>query len=310
VLIEKRVKICRMIESIQNIGVVGLGRMGTATANNILKSGFNLVVYNRTPDNTRSLIEVGATTATSPKQAAIRSDVVVTSLTDDRAVLDLVTGEEGILSGLRPDTIHIGTSTISPSVSTQLGEMHSARGCLYLAAPVLGNPSVAQAAKLTTFVAGDPTAIKRCNQLFHAYCQKIIDVGKEHAMANRLKLTANYILLVLIDLMGQVFTVGEKSNIDLQVMSQVMEIIFSSPALQEYARRIRTKDFDNVGYSLPLAFKDVQLILESSANVHVPLPYASSLRDKFLAAIANKLDKDCISIYEITRMLAGLKSSG
>ena len=127
---------------------------------------------------------------------------------------------------------------IFESLSTQLGEMHSARGCSYLVAPVLGNPSVAQVAKLTTFVAGDPTASERCNQLFNAYCQKIIDVGKEQAVANRLKLTANYILLVLIDLMGQVFTVGEKSNIDLQVMSQVMETIFSSPSLQEYAKRI------------------------------------------------------------------------
>jgi 3-hydroxyisobutyrate dehydrogenase-like beta-hydroxyacid dehydrogenase len=175
----------------------------------------------------------------------------------------------------------------------------------------LGNPSVAQAAKLTTFVAGNPTAIERCNQLFHAYCQKIINVGKEHAMANRLKLTANYILLVLIDLMGQVFTVGEKSNIDLQVMSQVMEMIFSSPTLQEYGKRIRIKDFDNVGYSLLLAFKDIQLILQSSSDVRAPLTYGSSLRDKYLAAIANKLDtKDCISIYEITRMFAGLKKSG
>ncbi len=98
-----------MIESIQNIGVVGLGRMGTAIAHNILKSGFNLVVYNRTPDNTRSLIEAGATKATSPKEVAVKSDVLVTSLTDDRAVLDLVSGEEGILSGLKPNAIHIGT---------------------------------------------------------------------------------------------------------------------------------------------------------------------------------------------------------
>jgi phosphoglycerate dehydrogenase-like enzyme len=122
---KKRVKICRMIEYIQTIGVVGLGRMGTAIANNILKSGFNLVVYDRTPDRTRSLVEAGAATATSPRQAGMRSDVLVTSLTDDRAVLDLVTGEEGILSGLKPSTIHIGTSTISPSVSTQLGEMRA-----------------------------------------------------------------------------------------------------------------------------------------------------------------------------------------
>jgi 3-hydroxyisobutyrate dehydrogenase-like beta-hydroxyacid dehydrogenase len=300
-----------MIEPIKNIGVIGLGRMGTAIANNILKAGFNLVVYNRTPDKIRSIVEAGAATAISPKQAAMRSDVVVTSLTDDHAVLDLVTGEEGILSGLKQNSIHIGTSTISPSVSTQLGEMHSARGSSYLAAPVIGNPSVAQVAKLTTFVAGDPTAIERCDQLFHAYCQKIINVGKEQAVANRLKLANNYILLVLIDLMGQVYALGEKSNIDLQLMSQVMETIFSSPKLQEYANRIRIRDFDNVGYSLPLAFKDVQLILQSSADVCAPLPYASTLRDKFLAAIANKLDtKDCISIYEITRMFAGLRSSG
>jgi len=67
----------------------------------------------------------------------------------------------------------------------------------------------------------------------------------------------------------------------------------------------------NVGYSLPLAFKDVQLILQSSSDVRAPLTSGSSLRDKYLAAIANKLDtKDCISIYEITRMFAGMKKSG
>ena len=88
-LIEKRVKSYRMIESISNIGVVGLGRMGTTIANNILKSGFNHVVYNRTQDNTRSLIDAGATKATSPKEVSLKSDILVTSLTDDRAVLDL-----------------------------------------------------------------------------------------------------------------------------------------------------------------------------------------------------------------------------
>jgi 3-hydroxyisobutyrate dehydrogenase-like beta-hydroxyacid dehydrogenase len=143
------------------------------------------------------------------------------------------------------------------------------------------------------------------------YSQKIINVGKEHAVANRLKLINNYILLVLIDLMGQVFTVSEKSNIDLNVVNQVMEMIFSSPTLQEYAKRISTRDFDNVGYSLTLAFKDVQLILESSTDVRAPLSYASGLREKFLAAIAKKLEtKDCIAIYEITRMFAWLKLSG
>ena len=293
---------------IQNIGVIGLGRMGKAIANNILKSKFNLIVYNRTIDKTQSLIEAGAISAASPKEAAAKSDVILTSLRDDSALLDVVNGEEGILSGLQPNRIHIGTSTISPSLSTRLAEMHHTQGCSYLAAPVLGNPSVAEEAKLTTFVAGDPVAIERCNRLFNSYCQKVIRVGKEHAKANSLKLSANYVMLVLLDIMGQIYALGEKSNIDLELMNELMNMVLAYPGLKQYANRIRNKDFDNVGFDLLSAFKDVQLILQTSSDVRVPLPYANNIRDKFLAAIANDLEKkDWISTYEITRMLAGLK---
>jgi 3-hydroxyisobutyrate dehydrogenase-like beta-hydroxyacid dehydrogenase len=295
------------IESIQNVGFIGLGRMGTSIANNILKSGFNLVVYNRTSEKSSALVEAGAISASSPKEAAAKSDVLLTSLRDDRALLDVVSGEEGILSGLQPNRIHIGTSTISPSFSTRLAEMHYSHGCSYLAAPVLGNPTAAQAAKLTTFVAGHPEVIERCNRLFKSYCQKVINVGKEHARANSLKLSANYIMLVLLDLMGQIYALGEKNNIDMQLMNELIDMIFAYPGLKQYASRIRTRDFDNVGFDLLSAFKDVQLILQNSSDVRVPLPYANTIRDKFLAAIANDLEKkDWISIYEITRMLAGL----
>jgi 3-hydroxyisobutyrate dehydrogenase-like beta-hydroxyacid dehydrogenase len=295
-------------QSIQNIGFIGLGRMGTAIANNILKSGYNLVVYNRTSDKTRALVESGAIGAVNPNEAAAKSDVILTSLRDDKALLEVVNGEEGILSGLRPNRIHIGTSTISPSLSTRLADMHRARGCSYLAAPVLGNPAAAQTAKLTTLVAGDPAAIERCNRLFNSYCQKIINLGNEQAKANSLKLSANYVMLVLLDLMGQVYAFGEKSNIDLQLMNEVLEMIFDYPGLRQYAKRIRIRDFDNVGFDLLSAFKDVQLILQASSDVHVPLSYANNVRDKFIAAIANDLEKkDWISTYDITRMLAGLK---
>lgn len=298
------------VESIQNVGFIGLGRMGTAIANNILKSGFTLIVYNRTSEKTRTLVEAGATSVASPKEAAAKSDVLLTSVRDDRALLDLVTSEEGILSGLQPNKIHIGTSTISPSLSTRLAEMHHAHGCSYLAAPVLGNPIAAQASKLTTFVAGDAAVIERCNRLFNSYCQKVINLGNEHAQANTLKLSANYVMLVLLDLIGQVYVLGEKSNIDLQLMNHLLEMIFEYPGLKQYANRIRTRDFDNVGFDLLSAFKDVQLILQRSSDVRVPLPYANNIRDKFIAAIANDLEtKDWISTYDITRMLAGLKSN-
>jgi 3-hydroxyisobutyrate dehydrogenase-like beta-hydroxyacid dehydrogenase len=115
-------------------------------------------------------------------------------------------------------------------------------------------------------------------------------------------------MLVLLDIMGQIYALGEKSNIDLELMNELMNMVLAYPGLKQYANRIRNKDFDNVGFDLLSAFKDVQLILQTSSDVRVPLPYANNIRDKFLAAIANDLEKkDWISTYEITRMLAGLK---
>ncbi len=297
------------LSTIKNIGVIGLGRMGSAIASNILKSGFNLVVYNRTTEKASALVDVGAINVNTPKEVAMKSDVVITSLLDDHAVLDVVSGKEGILSGLRPNAIHIGTSTISPSLSIQLAEMHATTNdCIYLAAPVLGNPIAAQAGNLTTFVAGDPTAINLCDKLFNSYSQKVINVGKEHAKSNTLKLAANYILLTLLELVGQTYSLAEKSKIDLQIMNEIIDTIFAYPGLKQYTNRIRNRDFDNVGFALPTAFKDVQLILQTSSDVHAPLPFANIIRDKFIAAIANDLDtKDWITTYKITRMLAGLQ---
>jgi 3-hydroxyisobutyrate dehydrogenase-like beta-hydroxyacid dehydrogenase len=98
--------------------------------------------------------------------------------------------------------VHIGTSTISPSLSSHLADIHEKRSSSYLAAPVLGNPAAAREAMLTTFVAGDLKYIRKCERLFNSYSQRIINIGTEHAKANRLKLTTNYVLVVLLGLTG------------------------------------------------------------------------------------------------------------
>lgn len=293
-------------DTIEHVGCIGLGRMGTAIAWNILKAGFPLTVYNRTAAKAQPLVEAGAAPAASPRDAAARVDVVVTSLTDDQSVLDVVTGHHGILAGLRPGAIHIGTTTISPSCATRLADMHAAHGSIYLAAPVFGRPSAAQAGQLTIAVAGDPAAIGRCRRLFDAFCRKLIEVGETHAVANSLKLAANYMLVAGIDLIGQVYVFGEKSGVAPQLLDQFIATIFGTP-LQDYAARILARDFDEAGFELRTGFKDVQLILQASTDVRVPLPYASSTREKFLAAIAHGLEaKDWAAIYDITRMNAGL----
>jgi 3-hydroxyisobutyrate dehydrogenase-like beta-hydroxyacid dehydrogenase len=281
--------------------------MGAAIAHNVQRAGFRLVVYNRTADKAAALVRGGATLAGSPREAATGAQAVITSLMDDRSVLDTLSGPDGVLAGLAPDAVHVGATTVSPRCTRQVAALHAAHGSQFVAAPVLGRPDVAEAGQLHTFVAGDPGAIARCEPLFAAYTAGVMNLGPEHAVANGLKLAVNYIVAVNIELMGQVYAFGEKSGIDANVLGTVMATLFASPALPGYSERIRARNFDDVGFALPGGLKDVDLFLDASADARAPLPFAGVVRDRFVTALARGLErKDWSAVTEIARQSAGL----
>jgi 3-hydroxyisobutyrate dehydrogenase-like beta-hydroxyacid dehydrogenase len=254
------------------------------------------------------LIDAGATGARSPRAAVTGADVVVTNLMDDQSVLEVVAGDNGILAGLKRGAVHVGTSTVSPDCATRLAELHAAHGSTYIAGPVVGRPDVAEAGQLQTFVAGDAQAITRCGRIFAAYAVATFNLGAEPRLANSMKLAVNYVLMSLVELMGQVYAFGERSGIDLQLINLMLASIVAPPALKEYATRVRTRDFEPPGFELIAGLKDVQLVLQASTETRVALPYASTVRDKLLAAVAHGMEhKDWSAIYEITRMNAGLQ---
>lgn len=294
--------------NIRRVGFIGLGRMGSAMAHNLLRAGFSLTVYNRTPIKAQPLIDAGASQAASPKEASINADIVITSLMDDQSVLDVVTGDKGLLAGLHAGRIHIGTSTSSPRLAAHLAELHSAHGSVYLAAPVVGRPNAAEARNLTTFVAGDPDAIRRCRTVFDAYSLIVVNAGTDPAAANMLKLIANYSAITVIDLVGQLFTLGEKAGIDAGISTLLFKAMFANPNFEYYIDKIRARDFDHVGFDLRGGFKDVQLMMQMSEETQVALPNADSVSTKFLTALANGMEgKDWSAIYEVTRQNAGLR---
>lgn len=116
-----------------SVACIGLGRIGAGIARNIQASGCHLTVYNRDPKKTEPFIAAGAARAGSPREAAAAADIVITCLIDDNSVLENVKGPTGILAGMRPGAIHVGTSTISPSASTQLAALHADQGSHYVA---------------------------------------------------------------------------------------------------------------------------------------------------------------------------------
>lgn len=296
-----------MTDKDNKIGFIGLGKMGAPIAKNILKSGFDVTVYNRSPEKMQPLLDKGAKGAASPREAATGA-VVITCLMDDQTELDIAMGEDGLLSGLKPGGVHIATATISPSCSAKLAELHKANGTYYVAAPLFGRPDAAEAGTLITYVAGDKEVIAACESLFEAYSASHTYMGEDQSVVNSVKLAMNFTLVSLIELFSQVYTFVEKSGIDLEFTEKLILTILAHPAIAEYTTRLRTRDFEPAAFTLSAGFKDVSLILQASTEVQAPLIYASAIREKFLTALASGMaDKDWSAIYEVTRKNAGLE---
>src|SRR5258707_10630309 len=162
----------------ETIGFIGLGGMGAAMAANLLKAGFGLRVYNRTAEKARPLLDRGATLVRSPAEAAEPGGIVVTMVSDDRAVEDVTLGADGLLARLG-DGIHLSMSTIAPRTARRLAGLHRERGGHYVASPVFGKPEVATQAKLWVVTSGDAAARARARPLQEAMSQQVFDFGDD-----------------------------------------------------------------------------------------------------------------------------------
>jgi 3-hydroxyisobutyrate dehydrogenase-like beta-hydroxyacid dehydrogenase len=211
---------------------------------------------------------------------------------------------------MHPGAIHIGTSTISPKASTQLAELHAAHGSHYVAAPVVGRIDAAAAGKLITFMAGKQEAIERCRIVVEAYTAKIIVLGDDPATASSLKLVVNFFAASMLELTGQAFVFAEKRGLKLELVSGLFKELLHHPAMPVYLDKIRTGSFDDdIGFTLDGGLKDVQLMLDAAAEVHVPIPYASLIRDKCITAQAHGMgQRDWSAFTEVTRISAGEKT--
>src|SRR5947208_5201119 len=162
----------------ETVGFIGLGGMGLAMATNLLRAGFGLRVYNRTAEKARPLLEGGATLARSPAEAAEPGGVVVTMVSDDRAVEEVALGTSGLLDRLG-DGVHLSMSTIAPRTARRLAGLHRERGGHYVASPVFGKPEVAAQAELWVATSGDAAARARVRPIQEAMSQRVFDFGDE-----------------------------------------------------------------------------------------------------------------------------------
>ena len=268
------------------IGFIGLGRMGSAMAENLLKAGHDVTVFNRSPEKSRPLVDLGAHQASSIADACT-GEAVITMLADDTAVSNAVLDDGGIVEKLPRRAIHISMSTISVSLSKELAQAHARAGQRFVAAPVFGRPEAAAAAQLFIVTAGEPATVGACQPLFDAMGQKTLSIGTEPSAANLVKLSGNFLLASVIETLGEAVALISKAGIDRHAFIDLLtSTIFPAPAYKTYGNLIAGNEFQPARFAAPLGFKDIRLTLAAAESLHVPMPVGSLLRDRFLRLLA------------------------
>ncbi|HET9695822.1 MAG TPA: NAD(P)-dependent oxidoreductase [Terriglobales bacterium] len=290
------------------IAFLGTGNMGLPMARNLGKAGHEVTVWNRTRSKANEIKD--AKIAVTPAEAVSGVEVAFTMLADDAAVESVVFGERGILAGLPKNAIHVSSSTISVALSKRMAAAHLRQGQRYLAAPVFGRPEAAAGAKLFIVAAGETNAIAECQPLFSALGQGTTIIGDEPHLANVVKLTGNFMIATIIELLGEALALGRKHGIEAQAMVDFFTAtLFSAPVFKTYGGLIANEKYEPAGFKLRLGLKDVRLALAAADAAEVPLPLASLIHDQALAGIGNNLgDKDWSALAKVAARNAGLES--
>ena len=292
-----------------DVGFIGLGHMGAPMALNLLKAGHRVIIYNRTRSKAEAFAAQGARIADRVADVC-RDDVLITMLSDDAAVEDVVFGNDRALAALGRDAIHISMSTISVALSDRLAEAHRKAGQVYVAAPVFGRPEAAAAAKLFIITAGANAKIARCQPLFKAIGQKTFLIGGKPSEANLVKLTGNFLIASVLESLGEAFALVRKSGIDPHRYLDVLTgTLFSAPVYHTYGPIIADGSIPRDGFKMSLGLKDMRLALAAADAQTVPMPVASLVRDHFLEGVAQgEGDTDWSGLARLCARSAGLQT--
>lgn len=268
------------------VAFLGLGGMGGAMAQNLLKAGIDLAVWNRSAEPAEALEKAGARRLHDPKDAA-GCDAVISMLADDTATRAVVV-DSGLAAAMPKGSIHACMATISVDLADELAELHGKAGQHYVSAPVLGRTEVAAAAQLNVVAAGPPVAIAALQPLFAAMGRQTWPFGERQSHANAVKLAVNFSLMSAVETMAEAMALVRGQGVDPARLIELMtNTAFAAPIYKSYGAMLVEERYSPPSFKLPLVLKDIRLALAAAEAGRVPMPFAATIRDNLLDGIAS-----------------------
>jgi len=264
-----------MISQNSTIGFIGLGAMGQRMARRLLSSGYKLYAYDHTIQKTAELASSGAIVSPSLRQLARKSEVIISCLPNDEAVLSVYQGQEGILACASPGTIVIEMSTVSPDTSRTLHRIGRERGIEVLDVAISGSTPAAESGTLTLLGGGDARVFDACRPIFSVVAKQYFLLGPSGS-GTTMKLVVNLLLGVNMQAIAEAVAFGEKAGLNRERLLEVLaKTAVVSPAHQNKLIRAEHDDY-SPQFPLKLMNKDFRLILDKAAELGAPMPVTAS----------------------------------
>lgn len=277
----------------KRVGFAGLGLMGSRMAENLLRKGFPLTAWNRTPERAAPLVKAGARLARTPRELAEHSDVVVACVADPPAVERLVFAEDGLLGAARPGFRYVECSTVSPDTTRRVQAALRARGADALEAPMTGSKNGAAQGTLLFMTGGAREVHDELQPVLLAMGARAIWCG-EMGQGSTVKLIGNTVISFMLEALCEGLTVGRKAGLPGEtILEVILASGFASPYYTFKGGAILKRDFDQ-HFSIDLLVKDQTLMLETAAAHRTPMPGLAAIREVCQAARAQGFGQEDI----------------
>ena len=290
------------------LGFVGLGVMGRAIARRLLEAGHELFVWNRTPEKSESLLAAGARWVESPREAAERSEIVFTMVTNTVALEAVTDGPNGILAGLSPGKVYVDMSTASPASVRELAERVAGAGAQMLDSPVSGTSVTVEQGKASLMVGGEGDAFERARPVLEAIGPRVIHVGPSGA-AITMKIAVNLSLAVQMLAFSEGVLLAEKSGISREKAVEVMLASVIASPMVAYRGPLVLGHPDEVWFDCKMMQKDLNLALELGHQLEVPLPTTAVTNELLTAARGLGIgERDFAVLFDVLALQSGVET--
>jgi 2-hydroxy-3-oxopropionate reductase len=262
------------------IGFIGLGVMGAPMARNLLAADLEVVAWNRGPGPLAELVEAGARTADGPAAVAAAADLVVSIVSDDAALREVLGGDGGAIAAARPGSLLIDMSTVSPALARELAAAAADRGVGFLDAPVSGGDVGARDGTLSIMVGGEAAEVERARPVFEVLGSRVTHVGA--AGAGQVAKACNQVLVaVIFGGLAEALVLGSKLGVDPAAVLDALGGGMAANRIME-VRRDNFLDHDFApGFKVDLHHKDLEIALGAGGEIDAPLPLAAAVQQMF-----------------------------